>query len=709
MTTKADAKHSVTVESRRLSIAASVTMALAPALLPAQESVDGLEEIVVTAQKRAERLQDVPIQVSVFSEQSIADSGIRATQDFVAYVPNMTFDRSDTYRNSFVVMRGLTQITNADSPVAVVVDGVPQNDQKQFSMRLFDIERIEVLKGPQGTLYGRNAIGGAVNIVTREPSEQLEGFAELSYGNGDQFQGVAGISGPLGDRVRFRISGDYLTDDGRMDNIFRGDEADYVDHDFNVRARLSFDASEKLSIDLRAQYGEFRGSSNQYSVVFSGDPNDFVDPRYNILPFAEGETEELTLKIDAAVGTATLTSITGYTHLTETNRADLDFRNPVESPGGFLGLGFQAGQGQDLDVDLLSQELRLVSSADQRLRWLVGLYYLQTDKSLRTRAFIDLTGETSQIDNPALVIVDTPEANDNQASAAFAQIDYDISDRLTLTTGVRYDRDEREQTNLATGVTRTDEFDQWQPKLTLSYKPGKDRTFYATVSTGFRSGGFNAPHVSIPEFAEETLVNYEIGFKSSWLNGRAQLNGAVFYEQVDDYQYFYVDAATASQIIANIDEVSVTGVELEGMVRLLNGWEAFAAFGYSDSEIEKLAESPEFVGNHTPRNTTWSAVAGVQYRAPFVNGLEWFGRVDVQHYGDKYWQVDNLDVQDPRTYLNLRLGLEGERWNAYVWGRNITDTKAYSDFYPREYSGLDVDIGYRVPRRAYGLQVRWTF
>jgi iron complex outermembrane receptor protein len=92
-----------------------------------------------------------------------------------------------------------------------------------------------------------------------------------------------------------------------------------------------------------------------------------------------------------------------------------------------------------------------------------------------------------------------------------------------------------------------------------------------------------------------------------------------------------------------------------------------------------------------------------------VNGLEWFGRVDVQHYGDKYWQVDNLDVQDPRTYLNLRLGLEGERWNAYVWGRNITDTKAYSDFYPREYSGLDVDIGYRVPRRAYGLQVRWTF
>ena len=131
--------------------------------VPATDS-SSLEEIVVTAQKRAERLQDVPIQVNVFNEQAIADAGIRSTQDFVSYVPNMTFDRADTYRNSFVVIRGLTQITNADSPLAVVVDGVPQNDQKQFNMRLFDIDRIEVLKGPQGTLYGRDAIGGAVAL-----------------------------------------------------------------------------------------------------------------------------------------------------------------------------------------------------------------------------------------------------------------------------------------------------------------------------------------------------------------------------------------------------------------------------------------------------------------------------------------------------------------------------------------------------------------
>jgi outer membrane receptor protein involved in Fe transport len=140
---------------------------VAATLANAQETASGvgLEEIVVTAQKREERCRTCPIQVNVFSEQNVADAGIGSTQDFVGYVPNMTFDRADTYRNSFVMIRGLTQITNADSPLAVVIDGVPQNDQKQFNMRLFDIERIEVLKGPQGTLYGRNAIGGAVNIV----------------------------------------------------------------------------------------------------------------------------------------------------------------------------------------------------------------------------------------------------------------------------------------------------------------------------------------------------------------------------------------------------------------------------------------------------------------------------------------------------------------------------------------------------------------
>jgi iron complex outermembrane recepter protein len=671
----------------------------------------GLEEIVVTAQKREEKLQDVPIQVNVFSEQNVADAGIESTSDFVGYVPNMTFDRADTYRNSFVMIRGLTQITNADSPLAVVIDGVPQNDQKQFNMRLFDIERIEVLKGPQGTLYGRNAIGGAVNIVTRAPTDEFSSFADLSYGNGDALQATAGLSGPLvGDAVTFRITGDYVTDDGRIDNNFRGDKTDYVDYDYNVRGRLSWDVTDALLLDFRGQYGEFKGSSNQYSVVFSGDANDFVEPQFNIGPFAEGETDELTFKFDADLGFASLIGITGYTNLTETNRADLDFRNPVDSPGGFLGLGIQVGQGQDLDNQMLSQEFRLVSSDEGRMRWLVGAFYLDTDKKLRTRAFVDFTGDTSQIDNPALVLIDRREANDNQAYAGFGQVDFSMTDALTLTAGVRYDRDEREQTDVATGSVRDETFDAWQPKVTLSYRTDADHTVYGTISTGFRSGGFNAPGVADSEFGDEYLVNYEVGYKSLWLDRRLMLNTAAFFEQIDDYQYFFVDALTASQIIDNIDKVDVRGFELEAQYRLLPGWDLFGNLGINDTEIKQLEAFPQFEGNKAPKNTDWNGVLGTQYRGPIGGGdVGWFGRVDAQFSGKKYWQIDNDDVQDEKTYLNARLGLEGERWGVYVWGKNLTDEEAYSEFAPREFSGLDVDIGYLTQPLTYGIDFNLNF
>jgi len=167
------------------SLATAATLSMgAPAALT--QSRDGLrlEEVVVTAQRREQSLQDVPIQVAAFSGQAIQDAGISTTEDFINLVPNVGLDDSFTYLNTFVTVRGVAQINNADSPVAIVIDGVPQNNQKQFKMNLFDVERIEVLKGPQGALYGRNAIGGAINIITRAPGEELNAFGQVRYGEG---------------------------------------------------------------------------------------------------------------------------------------------------------------------------------------------------------------------------------------------------------------------------------------------------------------------------------------------------------------------------------------------------------------------------------------------------------------------------------------------------------------------------------------------
>lgn len=673
----------------------------------AQEAPD-VEEIIVTAQQRAEPLRNVPIQVTAFTAQAVEDAGIKSTADIIAQVPNITYDRGDTYRSNFITMRGLTQINNADPPIAFVLDGVPQTNQKQLGVTLFDIERIEVLKGPQGALYGRNAVGGAINVVTKAPGNELEGFVNLGYANGDTFDASAGVSGALvEDKVLLRVSGSYTSSDGLVTNDFRGDKTDYIDHDYSLRARMILKPTDLLTFDLRAEYGDFRGGSNSYAAVFSGDPNDFVNPQFNFPAFAEGDSIDLTGKFDYDFGFATLTGISAYSDFEQKNRADLDFRNPVDSPGGIFGLGFQAGQGQNAKIETFSQELRLVSASDQDFRWLVGLYYLHTDRALITRGFVDLDG-TDQFDNTALLIANNNETNDNNAYAAFAQLDYDITDTLTLTGGLRYDEDRREQTNVVTGAVRKTSFDRVQPKVTLTWKPEDGRLVYATYSTGFRSGGFNAPNVSVPVFAAETLDNFELGFKTQWFDRKLTLNGAAYLTNVKNYQYFYVEAATASQIIDTIDKVQIKGFEIEAQAKLAQGLDASLALGTTDSEI-KRSLFPTDVGNKSPRTVPVSVNGSLQYRTALSEGIEGFVRGEYQHIGKKYWDADNASVQGSYDIVNARAGIEFGNYGVYVFARNIFKADYYSEFFQPKYSGLDVAIGYPGVPRSYGVEAKLTF
>jgi iron complex outermembrane receptor protein len=690
----------------QLTVVVGVAVMVVPRLAVAD---DPLEEIVVTAQKRSERIQDVPIQVDVFTAQSIADAGIHDTSDFVGYIPNMTFDRADTYRNSFVVVRGLAQVTNADPPIAVIVDGVPQVDQKQFNMRLFDIEQIEVLKGPQGTLYGRDAIGGAVIVNTRSPTDHLSGYAGATVGNGDMVSTTAGLSGPLGsDRVLFRLSGDYLHDGGLIENTYLHDKSDFVHYDYSTRARLTFLASDTWTVDVRGQFGQFSGASNEYSWIRPASANTFVDPTYGFRPNARGDSTDAVIKVDGDLGFAKLTWINGYNRITEVNRADLDFSNPVQYPGGFLNLGFQVGQGQDLDDKIYSEEVRLTSKSNGPLRWVGGVSYQYSAKALQTRAFVDLDGSPSQIDNPNLVIVDNNVRNHYRSKGVFAQADYDFLPTLTLTGGLRYDRDEREQHDVVGDKFHNSTFLAWQPKLTLTYKPSRDQTFYLTGSSGYRPGGFNASPVA-PTYKSEFVRNFEGGFKTTFLDGQLLLNGALFYENDHNYQYYYVDVRTASQIDQNIDRVGVKGAELETQWHPSASWLFFANFGYSDAKIKQLDALPQYIGNYTPNLTPWNAALGTEYRAPLVGDLKWYGRIDGQLYGRKYWQVDNMDVQNAKQYLNARAGIEGSNWGAYLWGKNITNTRAYSQYVSPSLGVGVAGIGFLVQPASYGLELRVSF
>ena len=223
--------------------------------------------------------------------------------------------------------------------------------------------------------------------------------------------------------------------------------------------------------------------------------------------------------------------------------------------------------------------------------------------------------------------------------------------------------DVRDQLDLVGLKSYNATFVATQPKVTLTYKPSRELTFYGTASSGYRPGGFNASPIS-PTYKSEYVRSFEAGFKTSFLEGQLQVNGAAFFENDHNYQYYYVDVATASQIDQNIDRVEVKGGELEAQFHPLSHWLIFANFGYSDAKIKQLDSLPQYVGNYTPNLTPWNAALGTEYRAPLVGDLKWYGRIDAQLYGRKYWQVDNMDVQNAKQYLNARLGIEADKFGS---------------------------------------------
>ena len=687
--------------------AAPAAAASAPA---AETPVQTIETVTVTAQGRAQALQDVPISVKTFSAKEIEKSGITSTQDFINLTPNVAFDQSFTFANSFVTIRGVSQLNNADSPVAVVVDGVPQNNQKQLKMDLFDVQRIEVLKGPQGALFGRNAIGGAITIETRQPTNTVEGFAGLEAGNGGALTASAGVSGPIVDnKILYRIAGESRRSDGLITNTYLDQKVDKIDHDDSLRGKVLVYATDDLKLDFRLDANNYQGGATWDSVVKSGDANDIEAPRANILGRTEGHSTDFSFKASYGLDAGTLTAITAYTDLVEKYRGDLDFSNPVDSPGGFLGLGFQAGQGQDLSVKMTSQEIRFTSADEKPFRWIAGTLFLNTRRNLETRAFADTDGSRDQYDDPTKNLIDRNEHNDNNAWSVFGQVEQDFSPTTTLAAGLRWDSDERDQHDVIDGTEQKKTFSAVQPKLTLTQHLAKDVIGYGTYSTGFRSGGFNAP--GLGGFKAERLSNFEAGVKSTLLDKRLLLNASIYYADSRDFQYFFTNAATGAQFIDNIDKVHIKGLDLDFTWLAAGGLQVDGGVGTTDSRIRANASDPATVGNYTPKASPYKVNLGLQYTTQLAAGLSGYGRFDLEERSRRYWQIDNADVQKSMTLMNLRFGLSTakEVWSGYLFVKNLGDKQYYADYNPAAYSGLGYAIGSRAEGRQFGIGGKYRF
>jgi len=674
-----------------------------------------LDTILVTSQGRTEELQKAAAPIAVFSEIQIQNAGIENTADFVRLVPNMTFDTSFTIGNSFVSMRGIQQLNNADAPVTIVVDGVPQNNQKEFKMDLFDIEQIEVLRGPQGGLYGRNAVAGAVVINTKQPSNFAEGFAQIGAG-GDGLRKLSGsASGPLiEDRLFYRLSLSASDFDGAITNSYLNQKSDwYRGHD--LRGQLKWLPSEHQQIEWRLNSSRIRGGA-VYDTSFPplSDPNNvniWQAPHEDILGRSDRKIDASSLKYRRDGAAMTLTSITGFTHIFEDYLGDLDFCNPVTCPGGMFGTEGQTDQSQKLQVSQLSQEIRLSSAEGARLQWTTGAYMLETLRKLST------LGHRLALapDDPDYFMFNNRESNRNRAWAIFGQMLFPIGDINRLEVSLRLDHDRRRQTYLVGADTflREKSFSAWQPKLTWSHDFTDTQMGYITAGRGFRSGGFNAG--GSDQFKPELLTSYEIGYKSSWLDNRLTFNTALFYEYDKDYQFFYISVQTdgQAQVIANLKRVEIMGLESELNWRVTPGWEVFATLGLLDSEIKEVGvistPLPITTGKRAPRTSPYNAVLGSQWNFPIGEYRAMF-RFDVSRNGTKTWEADNLYLMDPVTLVNTRFTFfSNSKWNLTAWATNLFNHHYYADFSSNAFGGLGRDIGFPAPGRRYGLDFRYDF
>jgi len=600
----------------------------------AQEPSDAvIEEIIVTARYRAERLSEVPDSITAFTADDIERYRIERINRVAALTPNLRFSDDQEVGVSTLVVRGVRQNRGTGQPpVSFRIDGVSATNNLLTTQELFDIESINMLRGPQGALYGRNAIGGAVLISTRQPTPEAEYRLRLTAAEGQDYTLAGSASGPIRDeKSLYRLSFRLQDREGQLRNTYLDNQ--FVDYKESMafRSRLLFHPSDKLTIDLRGQYLDQDGGSGYFMPASEGflplpPPNPpllFGNPTYESQSNRIGESFvkswETSAKFDYDLGWGTLTSITSFTDVDSGNDQDLD-QTLVEA----------------IDIividqsETIAQELRLVSRSNIALRWVAGVQYFSQDR-FRSLA-------TTFLGFPV-----PPAAQDLKLEdiAAFGNLSYDLTGELELTLAFRYDGETPEDTTQG----RSETFSELQPKASLAYSFREGLLGYVTIGKGFRAGGFNnlAPGSNfLPGFDKESLVSYEAGLKTTAFAGRMRSALSLFYIDYSDQQFFLFDQ-TGTQANINVGKSEIMGGELEITAMPSETFLINFGLGFTDSEIKEYEDIPgvlvpasEILGREVPGAPVWSLNVDLQHTMPLSSTLDLVSRLDYEHRDKTY-------------------------------------------------------------------------
>ena len=632
------------------------------------EAEGSVDEIIVTAEKREQNLQDVPIAVTAITGESLTKIGISNVEDLQFFVPGVSVTNDAM---AIINIRGIG--TSAfgvatDPSTTVHYDGVYISRPTTSYQDMFDVERIEVLRGPQGVLFGRNSAGGTLNIISQMPTRELSGTFGLTLGtyNKRTFSGT--ISGPLSPSARARLTLVKNDRDGIYeDAVF---DRDYQNEDnLAGRATLAFDPTDRLEIVVRADasrdretgYPAIRGFYPPDLVAAGATvPDDDDEIALDTMPRFDVDARGVSSTINYDAGPVRLRSITAYRssnveQVLDVDATDLFLRN-IEF--------FEKSK-------TFTQEFQLLGSDTGRLRWILGAFYLNENGDDEIRIL-----------EPGRAIA-IPESNTTKAYAVFGQGTYALLDRLRLTAGLRYSYEKKdfEYRIMFNGMQvdagqPSDSWKAWTPRLAVDFDLSDDVMAYASATRGFKSGGFQLGDGR--PFLPEYLWSYEAGLKSTLLDRRLRANFAAFYYDYTNLQVVeYINGVATT---TNAGQATIKGVEAEFMARPVDRLSLISTIAYLDARYDVYFDQEvSLAGNRLPNAPKCNLTFGAEYRSPLASMGELVMRGDVAWRDDVFFKPNN----DPRyagsstTLINARIAYQplSDRWELALYGRNLANER----------------------------------
>ncbi len=655
------------------------------------KDVQKLDIVTVTAQKIEENAQQVPISLTVFDEFAIENRKIEVVEDIAQYTPNLmmfSYGRSDAISPS---LRGVTSnIVNQDVTVGVYVDGIPMFDGWSLNETLNDIQRIEVLKGPQGALYGKNTETGVINIITKQPNNETIKNVSLELGSDNKRQLKLNVSGAIiKDKLYLGIAGNHYEKDGFLKDKVSGKNLD--DRKRNSgKINLRYTPTDKLDISfinsiMKLDEGTMRfGMANQTRDDIASDIDSYNKSKM--------VNSSLKIKYDIS-NDSFLESVTTRRYFNNASLADWDF---TDDPNKKYHLTY------DSETTSYSQELRYNQNfMNDKLNLLLGLY---ADKVEENRNML--------VDTiPAFggKFYDKPDFN-NKSLGIFTHVKYAITDKLRVLGGIRFDQDTKEYEDTSRSIDESQDFTATSPKLGLEYQINKNIMTFVTISQGYRAGGFNkalsAGDASI-FYDKESLTSYEIGIKSLLLDNKLLFNANMYYMDITDMQVTEVPSPR-TEIVTNAGEAHSQGLEIETKYQVNDSLEIFANAGYNITKFDKYTDNTfdmmgnttgtaDYKGNINPFAPKYNYSVGTQYR----DASGYYARVDMNGYGKMYFDKANEYERKAYTLVNTKIGYERNNFDIYFYAKNLFDkkydSKGYNKFYtiysdPRE---IGIQLAYR--------------